>query len=127
MGAKVRGTAGNPSQGALRAPRAPRPRISKHSGVTQYCRQDGFHIRAARAMRDGMILLRLVCCHHSRGSHLTDPVAAMLRGQIVDIVVGSVFLFVGAASCSIAVIRRRARVRIFVWLDSGVPCTAPYA
>ncbi len=45
-----------------------------------------------------------------------DPVAAMLRGQIVDIVVGSVFLFVGFASCSIAVIRRRARVRIFVWL-----------
>jgi hypothetical protein len=31
-------------------------------------------------------------------------------------VVGSVFLFVGFASCSIAVIRRRARVRIFVWL-----------
>jgi hypothetical protein len=40
----------------------------------------------------------------------------MLRGQIVDIVVGSVFLFVGFASGSIAVIRRRARVRIFVWL-----------
>jgi sigma-B regulation protein RsbU (phosphoserine phosphatase) len=40
----------------------------------------------------------------------------MLRGQITDIVVGSVFLFVGFASCSIAVIRRRARVRVFVWL-----------
>jgi len=40
----------------------------------------------------------------------------MLRGQIVDIVVGSVFLFVGFASGSIAAIRRRARVRIFVWL-----------
>ncbi len=45
-----------------------------------------------------------------------DSVAAMLRGQIVDIVVGSVFLFFGFASCLIAVIRRRARVRIFVWL-----------
>jgi sigma-B regulation protein RsbU (phosphoserine phosphatase) len=45
-----------------------------------------------------------------------DSVAAMLRGQIVDIAVGSVFLFVGFASGSIAVIRRRARVRIFVWL-----------
>jgi sigma-B regulation protein RsbU (phosphoserine phosphatase) len=40
----------------------------------------------------------------------------MLRGQIVDIAVGSVFLFVGFASWSIAAIRRRARVRIFVWL-----------
>jgi phosphoserine phosphatase RsbU/P len=40
----------------------------------------------------------------------------MLRGQIADIVAGSVFLFVGFASCSIAAIRRRARVRIFVWL-----------
>lgn len=40
----------------------------------------------------------------------------MLRGQIADIVVGSVFLFVGFASCSIAAIRRRARVRTFVWL-----------
>jgi phosphoserine phosphatase RsbU/P len=40
----------------------------------------------------------------------------MLRGQIVDIAVGSVFLFVGFASWSIAAIRRRVRVRIFVWL-----------
>jgi phosphoserine phosphatase RsbU/P len=40
----------------------------------------------------------------------------MLRGQIADIVVGSVFLFVGFASCSIAAIRRSARVRTFVWL-----------
>jgi phosphoserine phosphatase RsbU/P len=44
-----------------------------------------------------------------------DPVA-MLRGQIADIAVGSVFLFVGFASFSIAAIRRRTRVRIFVWL-----------
>ena len=40
----------------------------------------------------------------------------MLRGQIADIAVGSIFLFVGFASWSIAAMRRRARVRIFVWL-----------
>lgn len=40
----------------------------------------------------------------------------MLRGQIADIAVGSLFLFVGFATCSIAAIRRRARARIFVWL-----------
>jgi sigma-B regulation protein RsbU (phosphoserine phosphatase) len=40
----------------------------------------------------------------------------MLRGQIADIAVGSVFLFIGFASCSIAAIRRRAQVRVFVWL-----------
>jgi sigma-B regulation protein RsbU (phosphoserine phosphatase) len=40
----------------------------------------------------------------------------MLRGEIADIVVGSVFLFVGFASWTIAAVRRRARVRIFVWL-----------
>jgi hypothetical protein len=40
----------------------------------------------------------------------------MLRGQIADIAFGSVFLFVGFASWSIATIRRRAHVRLFVWL-----------
>ena len=47
---------------------------------------------------------------------MTDPAAAMLRGHIADIVVGSFFLFVGLASWSIAAIRRRARIRIFGWL-----------
>jgi sigma-B regulation protein RsbU (phosphoserine phosphatase) len=45
-----------------------------------------------------------------------DQVAAMFRGQLADIVAGSIFLFFGFASCSIAVIRRRAGVRVFVWL-----------
>jgi sigma-B regulation protein RsbU (phosphoserine phosphatase) len=40
----------------------------------------------------------------------------MLRGQVVDIIVGSVFLFIGLAACCIAAIRRRSGVRIFVWL-----------
>ena len=39
-----------------------------------------------------------------------------LRGQVADIIIGSVFLFIGLAACSIAAIRRRSGVRIFVWL-----------
>jgi sigma-B regulation protein RsbU (phosphoserine phosphatase) len=34
----------------------------------------------------------------------------------VDIIVGSVFLFIGLATCCVAAIRRRSGVRIFVWL-----------
>ncbi len=40
----------------------------------------------------------------------------MLRGQITDLVAGSIFLFVGLATGSIAVTRQRRGVRIFVWL-----------
>lgn len=40
----------------------------------------------------------------------------MLRGQLADIILGSIFLFIGLASCSIAAIRRRSGVRIFIWL-----------
>jgi len=40
----------------------------------------------------------------------------MLRAQVADIIVGSVFLFVGLAACGIAAIRRRSGVRIFFWL-----------
>ena len=42
--------------------------------------------------------------------------AAVLRGQIVNIAVGSVFVVVGFACWSIAAIRRRTRVHVFVWL-----------
>jgi sigma-B regulation protein RsbU (phosphoserine phosphatase) len=52
----------------------------------------------------------------SGGVGLTDQVLATLRGQVTDIIFGTVFLFVGLAACSIAAIRRRSRVRIFVWL-----------
>jgi phosphoserine phosphatase RsbU/P len=58
----------------------------------------------------------LVCYADVIRETLTDPVAAALRGEIAEIVAGSVFLFVGFASCLIAAIRRRAGVRIFVWL-----------
>ena len=40
----------------------------------------------------------------------------MLRGQIADIVVGSIFVFIGLATCSIAAFRRGRGVRMFVWL-----------
>jgi sigma-B regulation protein RsbU (phosphoserine phosphatase) len=40
----------------------------------------------------------------------------MLRGQIADIIAGSVFLFVGLAACGIAGIRRRSGTRVFAWL-----------
>jgi sigma-B regulation protein RsbU (phosphoserine phosphatase) len=47
---------------------------------------------------------------------LQDQVLAMLRGQLVGIMSGAVFLFIGLASCSLAAVRRRGGVRIFVWL-----------
>ena len=40
----------------------------------------------------------------------------MLRGQVAEIIIGSVFLFIGLAACCIAAIRRRTGVRIFIWL-----------
>ena len=40
----------------------------------------------------------------------------MLRGQLVNIMSGAVFLFIGLASCFLAALRRRGGVRIFVWL-----------
>jgi sigma-B regulation protein RsbU (phosphoserine phosphatase) len=40
----------------------------------------------------------------------------MLRGQVVDLVIGSIFLFIGLTACAIAVIHRRRGTRIFAWL-----------
>jgi phosphoserine phosphatase RsbU/P len=47
---------------------------------------------------------------------LEDQVLALLRGQLVEIISGTVFLFMGLAACSIAAIRRRSGVRLLVWL-----------
>ncbi len=47
---------------------------------------------------------------------MEDQVLSMLRGQLASIISGAVFLFMGLATCSIAAIRRRSRVRLFVWL-----------
>ncbi len=44
-----------------------------------------------------------------------DAVLATLRAQVADIVLGTVFLSIGAAACAIAAIRWRRDVRILVW------------
>jgi len=40
----------------------------------------------------------------------------MLRDQVADIVIGTVFLFVGLAACGIAAVRRQSGVRVLAWL-----------
>jgi sigma-B regulation protein RsbU (phosphoserine phosphatase) len=47
---------------------------------------------------------------------LEDQVLAMLRGQIASIIAGAVFLFMGLAACSLAAIRGRKGIRLFIWL-----------
>ena len=47
---------------------------------------------------------------------LSDQALSMLRGQVADIILGSVFLFIGLTACAIAAIRRRSGTRIFAWL-----------
>jgi phosphoserine phosphatase RsbU/P len=47
---------------------------------------------------------------------LEDRLLTMLRGQLIDIVFGAVFLFTGLAACSIAAIRRGSGVRLVIWL-----------
>jgi phosphoserine phosphatase RsbU/P len=49
---------------------------------------------------------------------VTTPDVALqtLRGEVVDIVLGTIFLFIGATACAIAAIRWGRGVRILVWL-----------
>jgi hypothetical protein len=47
---------------------------------------------------------------------LQDQILAIHRNQLVNIMSAAVFLFIGLASCSLAAVRRRGGVRIFVWL-----------
>jgi sigma-B regulation protein RsbU (phosphoserine phosphatase) len=50
---------------------------------------------------------------------LEDQVLATLRGQLADIILGAVFLFIASqmwGACSIAAIRRQSGVRLFIWL-----------
>jgi len=51
-----------------------------------------------------------------------DAALETLRGDVIDIVLGTVFLTVGATACAIAAIRRRRGVRILVWwgIFSGI-------
>jgi sigma-B regulation protein RsbU (phosphoserine phosphatase) len=49
------------------------------------------------------------------GTSAADTALAALRGDVIDIVLGTVFLTVGATACAIAAIRGRRGVRILVW------------
>jgi phosphoserine phosphatase RsbU/P len=49
------------------------------------------------------------------GTSTADAALEMLRGQVVDIVLGTVFLSIGATACAIAAIRWRRGVRILLW------------
>ena len=40
----------------------------------------------------------------------------MVRGELTNIMCGSVFLFIGATACGFAAIRRREQVRLFFWI-----------
>ena len=39
----------------------------------------------------------------------------MLRGELGEIILGAVFLFIGLAACSVAAIGRRSGARLFIW------------
>ncbi len=47
---------------------------------------------------------------------MQDQLLATLREQLVAIVSGTIFVFIGFASCLFAAIRRRSGLRIFLWL-----------
>jgi phosphoserine phosphatase RsbU/P len=49
------------------------------------------------------------------GTTVADAALATLRGDVIDIVLGTVFLTVGATACAIAAIRWRRGVGILVW------------
>jgi sigma-B regulation protein RsbU (phosphoserine phosphatase) len=49
------------------------------------------------------------------GMNTTDAALEMLRGELVDIVLGTIFLSIGATACAIATIRWRRGIRILVW------------
>jgi sigma-B regulation protein RsbU (phosphoserine phosphatase) len=49
------------------------------------------------------------------GTSGADAALAMLRGELIDIVLGTVFLTVGATACAMAGIRWRRGARILVW------------
>jgi len=49
------------------------------------------------------------------GISAADAALATLRAQVTDIVIGTVFLSIGAAACAIAAIRWRRGVRILAW------------
>ena len=49
------------------------------------------------------------------GTNTADAALATLRGEVIDIILGTVFLSIGAIACAIAAIRWRRGVRILAW------------
>ncbi len=47
---------------------------------------------------------------------LQAGVVAILRSEVVGIMSGTIFVFIGVVACAFAAVRRRGSVRIFVWL-----------
>src|SRR5690242_19652021 len=47
---------------------------------------------------------------------MDDRVAAMLRGEVMEICIDTAFLVIGLTSCAIAALRRRSAVRLFLWI-----------
>jgi sigma-B regulation protein RsbU (phosphoserine phosphatase) len=72
--------------------------------------------RTAQALAHLGRTLTLVSWWCFKGARLQDQLLAMLRSQLIAIMSGAVFLFIGLAACSLAVVRRRRGMRLFVWL-----------
>jgi len=49
------------------------------------------------------------------GPSVADATLATLRGDVINIILGTVFLTVGATACAIAAVRWRTGVRVLVW------------
>ncbi len=47
---------------------------------------------------------------------MQDQLLAVLRNQLLAITFGAVFLFIGLVACSLAAVRRRSGMRLFVWV-----------
>ena len=56
------------------------------------------------------------------GINTADAALQTLRGDVINIVLGTVFLAVGATGCAIVAIRRRRGIGILVWwgISSGM-------
>ena len=53
-----------------------------------------------------------------RGARLQEQVLVITRGELIDIVSGTIFVFIGLAACLFAGVRRQGRVRLFAWLGT---------
>lgn len=53
-----------------------------------------------------------------RGLSAADADLVMLRAQLIDIILGTVFLSIGATACAIAAIRRRGSVRTLLMVGN---------